>query len=150
ELGQSQYRETRGGPDARNGLEHAARHDRRLSHGRQATRPGDRTLLPRVERPASNGQNTMTHFTRRQFLGDAATLAGALGGFTIADRFASAQAPAQLLTNPVIPGDIEKIEHLGMYLGDCSLPGDSRADGVVPRHATCVQVARDRWLVLYS
>ena len=48
------------------------------------------------------------------------------------------------------PGDIERIEHLGPYFDQCSLPGERRRDGVVPRHATCIQVARARWLVLYS
>jgi hypothetical protein len=42
------------------------------------------------------------------------------------------------------------IEPQGMLFRECSLPGESRADRVVPRHANCLQVSRQRWLVIYS
>lgn len=94
----------------------------------------------------------MTNIPRRQFLGSAATaLAATGGGLTPGGGFSFAprSAAAQTVDLP-IAGNIEKIEHLGVYLGDCTLPGDTKVDGVVPRHATCIQVARDRWMVLYS
>jgi hypothetical protein len=49
-----------------------------------------------------------------------------------------------------LPGDIEKIEHLGRLFDACTLPGETRADGVVPRHANALQLRHDRWLVVYS
>ncbi len=48
------------------------------------------------------------------------------------------------------PGDIESIEHLGPLIHACTLPGETRADGVVPRHANGLQLSRDRWLIVYS
>src|SRR5205809_4515291 len=69
--------------------------------------------------------------TRRQFN------FGALGG----------------LAWPVLGGrtaEIESIEPLGMLVKECALPGETRADDVVPAHPNGLQVARDRWLLVYA
>ena len=47
-------------------------------------------------------------------------------------------------------GSIESIQQRGQLVRECGLPGESRKDGVVPRHANCIQLSKDRWLVLYS
>ena len=47
-------------------------------------------------------------------------------------------------------GDIESIEHFGEFIHECTLPGETRADDVVPRHANCIQLSATRWLVIYS
>jgi hypothetical protein len=44
--------------------------------------------------------------------------------------------------------EIESIEPLGMLVRECSLPGETRADDVVPAHPNGLQVARDRWLLV--
>lgn len=62
------------------------------------------------------------------------------------------------LTGPFIlrrahgkPADrIESIEHRGVLIGECTLPGETRKDDVVPAQATGIPVSRDRWLILYS
>ncbi len=45
---------------------------------------------------------------------------------------------------------LRSIEPLGMLVRECSLPGETRADGVVPCHGSGIQVSRDRWLFVYS
>ncbi len=45
---------------------------------------------------------------------------------------------------------IEKLEYVGSLIQACTLPGDTRGDDVVPRHANSLQLSRDRWLVIYS
>src|SRR4051812_41485191 len=47
-------------------------------------------------------------------------------------------------------GDIESIEPLGLLVRECTLPGETRRDDVVPRHANALQLSATRWLVLYS
>lgn len=42
------------------------------------------------------------------------------------------------------------IEPGGMLVRECDLPGERRRDDVVPRHAVCVQAARQRWVVIYT
>jgi len=82
---------------------------------------------------------------RRQFLegiGPSWAAVGLLG--LPRNPVLAAPAPA------VLPGDIEKVEHLGRLFDQCTLPGETRADGVVPRHANALQLSRDRWLVVYS
>ncbi|MFM8471673.1 MAG: hypothetical protein ACKODH_17205, partial [Limisphaerales bacterium] len=46
--------------------------------------------------------------------------------------------------------NVASLEPLGFLIRECSLPGERRADDVVPRHANCIQVSRSRWLVVYS
>ena len=67
--------------------------------------------------------------TRRQF-GVAAL--GAAGGL-----LAGAHRPLSL-------------EHRGVLIAECSLPGESRADDVVPAHPNGIRVSRDRWLLVYA
>jgi hypothetical protein len=45
---------------------------------------------------------------------------------------------------------IRTIEHLGKLIDDCTLPGESRADGVAPAHGNGIQLSRDRFLLLNS
>lgn len=78
---------------------------------------------------------TRREFTRASLAGTALLLPS---GRTAADE------------SPPHDGSIESIEHQGMFIRECSLPGETRADGVVPRHANCIQVSRDRWLIVYS
>jgi len=47
-------------------------------------------------------------------------------------------------------GDIESIEHVGQLIRECTLPGHTRRDDVVPRHADSIQLSATRWLVVYS
>jgi len=47
-------------------------------------------------------------------------------------------------------GDIESIEHLGQFIRECTLSGETRGDDVVPRHANAIQMSSSRWLVIYS
>ncbi len=47
-------------------------------------------------------------------------------------------------------GAIESIQHLGVLIRECTLPGERRADDVVPAHANGIQVSRDRWLLVYA
>ncbi len=42
------------------------------------------------------------------------------------------------------------IEHDGVFIGECGLDGERRADDVVPGQASAIPLSRDRWLVLYS
>src|SRR2546430_2031667 len=46
--------------------------------------------------------------------------------------------------------EIESLQHLGEYIHECTLPGETRHDDVVPRHANAIQLGRARWLVIYS
>ncbi|HEY7422875.1 MAG TPA: hypothetical protein VH682_01320 [Gemmataceae bacterium] len=45
--------------------------------------------------------------------------------------------------------DAPSVEQAGMLIPDSSLPGERRADDVVPRHACCVQASRRRWIIVY-
>jgi hypothetical protein len=47
-------------------------------------------------------------------------------------------------------GKVASIEPRGVLIGECSLPGETRKDDVVPAHANGIQVSRDRWLLLYA
>lgn len=79
--------------------------------------------------------------TRRQF---------ASTGFAAAALWISGRAQFGWAAAPGDPGSIVSIEPLGMLIRECSLPGETRAEGVVPRHANCIQLSRERWLVVYS
>src|SRR5205809_523704 len=48
------------------------------------------------------------------------------------------------------PDTIESIQQQGMLVRECSLQGETRKDGVVPRHANGIQLSRARWLIVYS
>ena len=45
---------------------------------------------------------------------------------------------------------IESIEHRGVLVGECSLEGERTSDQAVPAHPNCIQLSRNRWLVMYS
>ena len=45
---------------------------------------------------------------------------------------------------------IESIEHCGMLIDECPLPGETRADDVFPAHPNGIQVAQNRFLLLYA
>src|SRR2546423_583313 len=46
--------------------------------------------------------------------------------------------------------NIESVERQGVLIRECTLPGETLKDDVVPRHANAIQVSRQRWLVVYS
>lgn len=62
-------------------------------------------------------------------------------GFLSAGTRAQEAAPA---------GDIESIEPAGQLVRECTLPGHTRADDVVPRSANGLQLSATRWLVIYA
>jgi hypothetical protein len=45
---------------------------------------------------------------------------------------------------------IERIEHHGVLISDCTIAGEGRSAGAVPAHPNGIQVSRDRWLLLYA
>ena len=45
---------------------------------------------------------------------------------------------------------IERIEHRGKLVYECSLPGETRSDDVYPGHPNGIQVSRDRFLLLFA
>src|SRR5262249_55600528 len=47
-------------------------------------------------------------------------------------------------------GGIERIEHLGMLISECSVPGERRQEDVVPAHPNAIRVSKDRWLLVYA
>ncbi len=51
---------------------------------------------------------------------------------------------------PPATSAIESIQPQGMLVRECTLEGETRKDGVVPRHANAIQLSRQRWLVVYS
>jgi len=42
------------------------------------------------------------------------------------------------------------IKPAGMFIKESTLPGETRQDDVVPRHAVCLQLAKTRWLIVYT
>lgn len=87
----------------------------------------------------------MTQFDRRRFLASTATALTAVGGGLVWEIDATRAAAADSAS-----GDIEKLEPRGRLIAECSLPGETRADGVAPRHANALQMSQDRWLIVYS
>src|SRR5207244_13056432 len=45
---------------------------------------------------------------------------------------------------------VEWIKNQGEFIRECTLPGETRRDDVVPRHANAIQLSSARWLVIYS
>jgi len=45
---------------------------------------------------------------------------------------------------------IVSIEPRGVLIPDCGLPGETRADDVVPAHPNGIPVSRNRWLLVYA
>lgn len=58
-----------------------------------------------------------------------------------------AVAAVALAADPPAPG-IERIEPLGELIHEINLPGERRADDVIPGQATCLRLSTDRWLVV--
>lgn len=44
----------------------------------------------------------------------------------------------------------QTMEPGGFFIRECSLPGETRRDWVVPRQANALQVSRQRWLIVYG
>ena len=45
---------------------------------------------------------------------------------------------------------IEKIEPVGLLIGNCLLPGETKADGVYPGHPNGIPVSQNRWLLVFA
>src|ERR1700675_4542024 len=45
---------------------------------------------------------------------------------------------------------IASIEHKGVLIHDCPLPGETRRDDCVPAHPNGIPVSRDKWLIVYA
>jgi len=45
---------------------------------------------------------------------------------------------------------IEAIEHMGILIREASVPGETRAEEVVPAHPNGMQVSWNRWLIIYA
>jgi len=45
---------------------------------------------------------------------------------------------------------IERIEPMGVLVGECTLPGETKGEQVWPAHPNGLQVSRDRWLIVYA
>ena len=43
-----------------------------------------------------------------------------------------------------------QFQHHGLFISECTLPGESHGDGVFAAHPNGIQVSRDRWLILYA
>ena len=65
--------------------------------------------------------------TRRSFAG--ATLAASAAGFA----------------NPAV-----EIQHRGVLIRECGVPGETRADDVTPAHPNGIPLSADRWLLVYA
>lgn len=81
--------------------------------------------------PSSPFPHSRRHFIRGLAKGTVALVIGGQVGRT---------APAKL--RGIVPD--------GILVGDCSLPGETRAEKVVPAHPNGLQLSRDRFLVLYA
>lgn len=80
--------------------------------------------------------------TRRAFTASVATALSAGGALPAMLRAEQDRAKLE--------DHIRSIEHQGVLINECSLPGEGRKDDVVPRHGSGIQVSRDRWLILYQ
>ena len=45
---------------------------------------------------------------------------------------------------------IESIEYRGRLIYECSLPGETRKEGIFPAHPNGIPVSRNRWLLVYA
>lgn len=55
-----------------------------------------------------------------------------------------------LLLLPVAAFAEPALEFRGRFIEECTLPGETRRDDVVPRHANALLLSATRWLVIYS
>ena len=81
--------------------------------------------------------------SRRQF--HAALLSTCWGAVRVGTAFSAASETARKPFSGIV-----SIEHQGVFINECTLPGQTRKDDVVPRQGNCIQVSRDRWLMLYA
>lgn len=47
-------------------------------------------------------------------------------------------------------GRIERFEHKGVLIRDCTIPGDTRKDDALPANPNGMQVSKNKWLLVYS
>jgi hypothetical protein len=59
-------------------------------------------------------------------------------------------ALSMLLLPSVVFSQAPALEYRGRFVEECTLPGETRRDDVVPRHANAIQLSAERWLVIYS
>jgi hypothetical protein len=57
---------------------------------------------------------------------------------------------ALFLIHSALRAQSPALEYRGRFIEECTLPGETRRDDVVPRHANAIQLSADRWLVIYS
>ena len=79
-------------------------------------------------------RRSFIHRTAQGAMG--ASLALSVGSSKIVAHGPSAPAP--------------RMEHQGIFIRECSLPGESRTDEVFPAHPNGLQVSRNRWLLIYA
>ena len=44
---------------------------------------------------------------------------------------------------------IERVEQLGVLVGECAIAGETKADGMCPGHGNAIPLSRNRWLLIY-
>ena len=94
--------------------------------------------------PSQSNTNVVSHqCSRREFVagGTAVVMGTVLGG--------SAAVRGSEKAGPVSAGTM-KLQAEGVLVSECTLPGESLADGVFAAHPNGIQVSRDRWLLLYA
>lgn len=81
----------------------------------------------------------MGQISRRRLLGGsaAATILNAIDAASADD-----DRPAR--------GNIASIEHRGVLISECTVPGEQRRDDVTPAHPNGIRVSRDRWVLVYA
>ena len=45
---------------------------------------------------------------------------------------------------------IKEIKYKGPFITDTSIPGETKADGIVPGQGNVIQLSRDRWAVFFA
>ncbi len=65
-------------------------------------------------------------------------------------RFAGWMAAASLPMRAPAASEFPRLAPASMFISDCPLPGEARADGVFPAHPNGIQLSHDRWLILIA
>lgn len=55
-----------------------------------------------------------------------------------------------MTTNHSDTDGIESIEHKGMLIYECGIPGETRKEDVFPAHPNGIPVSKNRWLLVYA
>lgn len=55
-----------------------------------------------------------------------------------------------MIANQIEQDGIESIEHKGMLIYECGIPGETRKDNVFPAHPNGIIVSRNRWLLIFA